>query len=140
MYKLVNAATVDAGGSGGQTLVASVNKLDKQGPAGFLNNIKLTVMIDEAEQDTGSIIAYLTTDNVWSDDRIITAAATPGGPGGTVNLGAKRRIVADAVDDVLIDSNIGPVYLWVEIADYVASESIRYVAETWGNFIKFNEL
>ena len=138
-YKTVNVATKSGGSTGAQTLVGSVTKIDAQGITGFLNNVRLTVMIDEAEQDSGSIIGYLTTHDEWSDDYVITAAATPGGPGGTLNLVGKRRIESNEESYVAL-SNTGPVYLWVEIADYVASESFRYVAETWGFGIEFNEL
>ena len=135
-YKIVNVATKSGGSTGAQTLIGKIDKIDAQGVNGFLSNVKLSVMVDEAEQDTGAIMTYLTTDGVWSDNYVITAAATKGGPGGTVNLVGKRTIRTDA-DDIL--GNMGPVYVWVELADYVAAESFRYVAETWGRYITFAE-
>ena len=139
-YKLVNAKTMAGGSTGAQILVGRVDKIDAQGvPGGWLNNINVTVMLDEAEQDQAGIICYLTTDNVWSDNYIISAKATPGGPSGTVSLSAKRRITTNADGNTEILGTGGPIYLWVEIGDYVAGEDFRYVAETWGRWIEFTE-
>ena len=120
-------------------MIGKIDKIDAQGITGFLNNVRLSVMIDEAEQDTGSIMGYLTTDDEWNDDFVITAAATPGGPGGTLTLTAKRAIKSDTADSAQKYGLGGPVFLWVEIADYVAAENFRYVAEVWGFGIEYTE-
>ena len=104
-----------------------------------MNNIVLTLMLNEAEQDVDAITAYLTTDNVWDDNTIITARATQGGPGGTVNLTCKRRIYTNADTEVQKLGSGGPIYIWVEIGDYVGSEDFRFIAETWGRWIEFTE-
>ena len=139
-YKLVNVKTVSGGSSGDQTLIGKIDKIDAQGvPAGFLNNVVLSVMVNEAEQDVAAITCYLTTDNVWNENFIITARTTQGGPGGTVNLTAKRSITTNADTDTQKYGSGGPIYVWVEIGDYVGAEEFRYVAETWGRWIEFTE-
>ena len=121
-------------------LVGRIDKLDAQGfPNAWLNNVKISMMINEAEQDVSGMIGYLTTDDTWSDDYVITASATSG-PGGTVYLSAKRPIVTDRED---ANTNIygvgGPVYVWVEIGDYVSTEKFRWITECWGRYIEFHE-
>ena len=141
-YKLVNCASKGVGATGNQIILGSIKKLDAQGISGFLSGIKISAMIQEAEQDTASLMFYLTTDNNWNDDYIVCASAT-GSTGGHAWLSAKRYIRNNADPDGnndLATSNIGPLYLWVEAGDYVASEAIRYVAETWGRFIKYTAL
>ena len=141
-YKLVNAASKSVGSAGAQILLGKVKKLDAQGITGYLSGIKVSAMLQEAEQDTASLMFYLTTDNNWDDDYIISAGAT-GSTGGSAWLPARRYIRQNANPDTSNDiatSNTGPVFLWLEAGDYIASESVRYVAETWGNFISYEEL
>ena len=142
-YKLVNVATKSGGSTGTQTLIGRIDKVDAQGvPNGWLNNVKLSLMMTEAESDVGAFMAYLTTDDAWNDDHVISAGAT-GAVGGIVNLSAKRSIRTNAIPDNYNDLALGtggPVFLWVEIADYVAAETYRYVAETWGRYVEFTEI
>ena len=140
LYKTCNVATKSGGATGAQTLVGRIDKIDAQGVTGYLNNILVSVMVNEAEQDQGSIMCYLTTDDSWDDDYVITARATST-VGGTVNLIARRRIVTDNITSTSeILGNTGPVYLWIEIADYAFSEEFRYVAEVWGFGVEYHEL
>ena len=151
-YKLVNADTVDMGSGGGQVMCGKVSKLDAQGlPNGYLNNIRVTSVLNDTPfvDDTplaGGIVWYLTTSPVWNDNFIICARATPGGFSGTVNLPAHRHIrtdVADAADvDIIEKSNLGPVWLWAELTDISLSEDMemRFIAETWGSYIEFEEV
>ena len=138
LYKIVNVATKNMGSSGSQVLLGQIDKLDAQGVNGYLNNVRVSVLIDEAEQDTIGFLAYLTTDDAWNDDYVISAGA--GGVGKTISLSGKRTIRTNA-DSIGITplSNDGPVYLWLEISDTVGVENIRYVAETWGRFIEYTE-
>ena len=139
-YKIVNAKTMSGGLTGAQTLIGRIDKLDAQGvPSAFLNNVVISVMLNEAEEDVAAITCYLTTDDTWDDNYIITARTTQGGPGGTLNLTAKRfiRTNADSTTEKL--GTFGPVYVWVEIGDYVYTEEFRYVCETWGRMVEFTE-
>jgi hypothetical protein len=142
-YKLVNVATKSGGSTGTQILIGRIDKIDAQGvPNGFLNNVKLSLMVSEAESDAGAMMAYLSTDDAWNDDHVISAGAT-GAVGGIINLAAKRPITTNAVPDNYNDLALGtggPIYLWVEMADYVAAETFRYVAETWGRYVEFTEI
>ena len=140
-YKIVNVASKSVGSAGAQILLGKIKKIDAQGISAWVSGIKMSGMLQEAEQDTASLMFYLTTDRDWDDDYIISAGAT-GSTGGSVWLSAKRYIRNNANPDASNDiatSNTGPLFVWVEAGDYVASESIRYVAETWGNFIQFEE-
>ena len=137
-YKIVNVATKSMGAAGGQILLGKIKKIDAQGPTAYLNNLRLSVLVDDAESDNIGFMAYLTTDNAWSDDYIISAAA--GAVGGTMNLSAKRYISTNADTDVTILGNKGPIYLWLEYSNPGLSEDARYVAETWGRQLKFDEL
>ena len=133
-YKVVVANTKNVGSAGAQVLIGKITKADGQLPAGYLSGIKLSAMLQEAEQDTASIMFYLSSDDDWSDNNIITAAATSA-TGGSAWLKANRRIRSNATPDSandLASTDLGPVYLWVEAGDYVATEHIRYCAEVWG--------
>ncbi len=134
-YKLVNAQTQAMGSAGGQIRVGVVDKLDAQGMTAWLNNIMVTVLVDEAEQDNIGFIVYATTGSSWNDDWII--AARGGAVGGTVNLPVKRAIRDESTDT---SRNDGAVHLWLEFGDTIASESARIVTETWGRFIEFTEV
>ncbi len=142
-YKLVNAASKSGGSTGTQILIGRIDKIDAQGvPNGWLNNVKLSIMVNEAESDVGAMMAYLTTDDGWNDDYVISAGAS-GAVGGIINLTAKRSIETNATPDTYNDLALGtggPIFLWVELADYVLSESFRYVAETWGRYVEFTEV
>ena len=132
-YPIVSAATSSGTSTGVQKLIARIHKVDAQGiPAAYVNNVKVSVMVNEAEQDVGGIMCYATTDGAWNDNFIITAGATSG-PGGSVNLRLKRPIRTNAEDQPAMEQGIGgPIYIWVEIADYVATEEFRWVTEVWG--------
>ena len=138
-YKLVNVATKNLGGSGDQIRIGEVDKLDAQGINGFLNNIRLSVLLndDSGGGYIGGFIAYLTTSSTWSDDYVITARA--GNFGDTVNLVGKRRIIRNSDGAT---SNDGLVHLWLELTDIetLGSSDVRYVAETWGRFIAYTEV
>ena len=142
-YKLVNAASKTVGSAGAQILIGKITKLNHQSiPNGYVHGVKISAMIQEAEQDTASIMFYLSTNDSWSDSDIISAAAT-GSTGGSAWLSAKRSIRTNATPDNSNDimlSSFGPIYVYVEAGDYVASESIRYVAETWGRNVEFDSV
>ena len=133
----MSVATVDMGDEGAQVLIGKIVKVDVQGMSGYLHNIKLSVIMNQ--NHTGlSYMSYLTTDNAWSDDHVITACA--GNFGAPCNLAAHRSIKTGGDTDTEILGEFGPVYLWLEISDPgVSAEEIRYVAETWGSFIKYQE-
>ena len=143
-YKIVNAASKTVGSVGGQVLLGRTMKIDAQSiPNGYLEGIKVSAMIQEAEEDVAGMLFYLTTNPTWSDDYIIAAGATAGGPSGSVYLSAKRYIRTNATPDASNDIALGTggmVYLWIEAGDYVFSESCRYVAETWGRNVEFIEM
>ena len=126
--------TKDMGAGGAQVLVGKISKLDAQGMTAWFNNILVSVMANEAEQDTIGFMVYATTDNTWDDDNIISARA--GAVGKTVNLPVKRRI---SKDGEAVTGNDGVVYIWLEFSDTVFSEDARIVFETWGRFIEFDE-
>ena len=50
-YKIVNVATADMGAAGDQVLIGKIKKLDAQGPTGYLHNVQLSVLVDDAESD-----------------------------------------------------------------------------------------
>ena len=137
MYKLVNVATKDMGSAGGQVLIGVVDKIDAQGVNGFLNNIRLSVLLnDSVDGEIGGFLAYLTTGASWDDDQVITARG--GSFGDTVSLSAKRSISQNVAKTM---SNQGQIYLWVELTDITSTVNVdmRYVAETWGSFIAYTE-
>ena len=129
-YKLVNTWTKSFGSAGDQILLGNVSKLDAQGISAWLNNVVVTAQLNEGDGDAGGMTFYLTTDNTWNDDYIITGRAMPG-YGGTVSLTAKRPIRGD-VDEP--KRNDGIVYVWGEITDlsYISNADVRVIIETWG--------
>ena len=140
LYKTVNVATKNVGSAGGQVRIGVIDKIDAQGMSGYLNNVRLSVLLNDPESihshGAGGFIAYLTTSNSWNDDYILTATA--GNFADTVNLTAKRRIVENANQTF---GNQGQLHLWVELTDIsLTSDEIRYVAECWGNFIAYEEV
>ena len=138
LYKTTNVATKNVGSAGGQIHCGTVDKLDAQGINGYLNNIRLSVLLnDSVDGEIGGFIAYLTTDDTWNDNYVITARA--GSFGDTVNLSAKRTIRQNS-DNAL--GNMGLVHLWIELTDITVSTDVnlRYVAESWGRFIEFTEV
>jgi len=131
-YKIVNASTDNGTITGAQLLIAKIEKVDAQGvPNAYIKNVVISAMINEAEDDVGAMMFYLTTDGVWNDDYVISAKASPG-PGGTVSLSANRSIRSNDTAEWSDKGTGGPIYIWVEIADYVATESFRWVTEVWG--------
>ena len=139
-YKQTNVQTKSVGGAGAQVRIGEVTKLDAQGVNGYLHNIRISALLNAVaivgDQNFGGYIAYLTTDNVWSDEYIITARA--GNFADTVNLTAKRKLT-QSTDQA--SGNTGAVHLWIECTDIgSASKELRIVTETWGNFIKFDEV
>ena len=90
-YKIVNAASKSVGSSGQQVLIGHISKVDAQGASGYLHGVKISAMLQEAEQDTASLMFYLTTNDQWDDDLIVSASAT-GSTGGSAWLPAKRYI------------------------------------------------
>ena len=138
LYKQTKVKTDNLGSTGGQILIGTVTKLDAQGVNGYLNNIRVSALLNDADGhtgDQGGFIAYLTTDNSWSDDNIITARA--GRFADTVNLPAKRTL-RQGTDNAY--GNMGDVHLWMEITDIstVTDVELRIVTETWGSFIEYS--
>jgi len=136
--RLTNVATRDMGSAGTQIRIGKIESLDVQSMAGYLHNVRLSVNLNDSTGtgNLGGWIAYLSTNTSWSDDDVITARANKFG--GTVNLSCKRSIKSEDAEPNRVD---GPVYLWLELTDItiVTDVSVRYVAETWGNFIKYTE-
>ncbi len=133
-YPIVNAATNDGSFTGAQVAIAKISKVDAQGvPNAWVKNVQVTGMINEAEDDVGGMVFYLTTDGAeWNDDYIITARGVPG-PGGSVSLSANRSIKTNDTTSAAFEQGVGgPIYVWVEIADYVLTEKFRWVTEVWG--------
>ena len=138
LYKTVNVATKSVGTSGAQVHIGTIDKLDAQGVNGYLNNIRFSAMLnDSAGGFSGGFIAYLTTDDTWDDDTIITARA--GNFADTVNLVAKRSIQQN---NDQVRGNQGLIHLWLEVTDIatVFPTEVRYIAETWGSFIAYTEV
>ena len=138
-YKIVNVATKDMGSSGTQTRLGVIGKVDAQGITAWLNNVQVSAIINNYDggDTTPGILFYLTTSTTWDDNRVIAAAAAP--IAGKVSLSAKRRIKENNEDP---QGNTGTVHLWAELTDITISDNIemRYVAETWGNFVLFTEV
>ena len=140
-YKITNVQTQSMGSAGGQIRVLEVDKIDNQSTQnGYLHAVKVTVIFDTEQGAPGAgIIAYATTDNVWSDDYVITAAAVGAG-GGSMWLNVRRTIKTGA-DTPLQGQSGGPVYIYLEITDPgVSSESLRVVTETYGRNIEVTEV
>ena len=140
-YKITNVQTQSMGSAGGQIRVLNVDKIDNQSiQNGYLHAVKVTAIFDTEQGSPGAgIIAYATTDNVWSDDYVITAAASGAG-GGTMWLNVRRTIKTGA-DTPLQGQSGGPIYIWLEITDPgTTSESLRVVTETYGRNIECTEV
>ena len=139
LYKIVNAASKGMGSAGVQQRLGVISKVDAQGVSGYLNNVQVSAIINNYDggDTTPGIMFYLTTATTWSDDYIISAGAT--NTAGKVSLSAKRYIKQNEEDN---KSNIGTVHLWAELTDITVTDdiSMRYVAETWGNFVLFTEV
>ena len=131
-YKIVNAGTDTGTSAGNQVNILKIKKVDAQGvPNAWIKNVQVTAMVNEAEQDVAGVMFYLTTNDSWDDDHVITARGVPG-PGGSVSLSANRSIKTNETDALSETSGFGPIYVWVEIGDYVALENFRWVTEVWG--------
>ncbi len=138
LYKTVNVATKDMGSAGGQILLGEIKKVDAQGITGFLNNVRLSIILDDATISSVAFLAYLTTDDAWNDDYVLSACA--GDFGHTCSLSGKRVIKTAADTETEQLGMNGPIYLWAEISDPgVSAYNIRYVAEVWGRFVKYVE-
>ena len=138
-YKQTNVATRGLESAGVQFRIGKIEGIDIQSMPGYLNNVRLSVNLNDGSITSGGLggfIAYLSTNTTWSDDDVITARA--GTFGGTVNLACKRYIKAEDTEAARSD---GPVYLWLEFTDItgIVDVQARYVAETWGRFIKYTE-
>nr|AGA18340.1 hypothetical protein [uncultured marine virus] len=139
-YKITNVNTKSMGSTGGQVLIREVSKIDNQSIMnGYLHSMKVSAIFDTEQGNPGvGIMLYATTDNSWSDDYVITAAAIGQG-GGSAWLNV-RRTIKTGVDTALQGQSGGPVYVWAEITDPgVTSESIRIVTETYGRNIEVDE-
>ena len=140
-YKITNVNTKNMGSAGGQYRVRDIDKIDNQSTAnGFVKSVKLSVIFDTEQGAPGAgIIAYATTDNVWSDDYVISSAAVGSG-GGTLWLNLWRYIKTGA-DTPLQGQSGGPIYIWLEITDPGAtSESLRIVSEVYGANVTVTEV
>ena len=127
LYKTVNVATKSLGATGDQIHLGTIDKIDAQGANGYFNNLRLSLNLNDSSGLTalaGGYIAYLTTDDSWSDDSIITARA--GNFASQINLPAKRTIRQNS-DNVL--GNMGQVHLWVECTDVsLLGVEVRYLS------------
>ena len=138
-YKTINAMTKSFGSAGAQIKIARLKKSDAQSSqVSWLNNLNVSAMLQDGDGDNGGVMFYLTTNDVWDDDEIISSNAMPGF-GGKVSLPAKRRIRVNEDKDL---GDFGQVYLWGEITDlsYTTSVNMRLVIDTWGKNIKIDEL
>ena len=133
-YKQVKTMTKNMGSGGAQVLLGSVSALDPSLSFGWFNNVICTLIQNTGEQETGGFIFYLSTNNSWAEEDVITARAGPLG-GGSVNLTAKRKVSAELFDDL----PLGKIYLWAELTDITLAVDVevRAVLEFWGRFITF---
>ena len=136
MYRTTTVAEQQMGAA--SQLIAGIIPLDsQQSIAGYLQNIKVSVLPKEMTAGPGpmAFIVYATTDDDSLDTgEIVTAAAGLGG--GTVNLSLRRNI-RDLEEDP--SRGDGPIYLWAMRSDNaVTSGNVQYqfVIETWGRFIQ----
>ena len=140
-YKITNANTKSMGSSGGQLRIRDVDKIDNQSTQnGYCHSVKMSAIYDSEQGSPGAgIMFYATTDNVWSDDYIITASAVGNGGGTTwLNL---RRTIKTGSDTPLQGQSGGPIYIWAEITDPgVSSENLRFVSEVYGRNIEVTEV
>ena len=136
MYKQIKTFTKDMGSAGSQILLGYVEPLDDDLDFGYLNNIRLTAILQTGDGDAGGILCFLNASSSWSDSHIITADACPGF-GGKMNLSAKRK-VSGAQQITRPD---GRVYLYAELTDITVTTDVqlRCVIECYGKFIKFVE-
>ena len=133
-FKQVYAATKDLGSAGDQILIGTFQPLDPSVGAAWFNNVQISLLLNDGDTDNGGIAAYLTTNTAWSDSDIITCRA--GSLGDTLSLTARRRI-ADYYSDA--SRSDGAVSLWLEVTDLaLGTVDVRYIAEYWGRFLKFN--
>jgi hypothetical protein len=140
-YKQVRTLTKNMGGDGGQEHVLAIKKLDPQLAGAYLNNVIVSMQLNESSESsistnaTPGFTAYLTSSGgAWSDDNIISARSF-GGSGGTCSLSAKRYIKSDETDET---GTTGPVHVWVEMTDIVGvleTSECRVNLEVWGRFI-----
>ena len=138
-YKITNVNTKSMGSAGSQIRIRNIDKVDNQSTAnGYLHSVKVSAIFDTEQGSPGAgILLYATTDNVWNDDYVITASALA--QGGTAWLNV-RRIIKTGADTPLQGQSGGPVYIWAEITDPgLASESVRFVTETYGRNIEVAE-
>jgi len=139
-YKITNVNTKNMGSAGSQVRIRDIDKVDNQSTQnGYLHAVKVTSIFDTEQGSPGAgIILYATTDNVWSDDYVITSSGLGNG-GGTTWLNIRRTIKTGA-DTPLQGQSGGPVYIWAEITDPGAvSESLRFVTEVYGRNIEVTE-
>ena len=139
-YKITNVNTKNVGSTGGQYRIRDISKVDNQSTAnGYLHCVKVSAIFDTEQGSPGAgILLYATTDNVWSDDYVITSAAVGNG-GGTCWLNVRRSIKTGS-DTPLQGQSGGPVYIWAEITDPgVSSENVRFVTEVYGRNIEVAE-
>ena len=137
-YKQVDAFTKDVGSSGGQIRCLSIYPLDAGVASGYLNNIQLTLLLnDSPEGEIGGFIAYITLSSSWDDDDILTARG--GNFGDTVSLTAKRPV---RESNSVQDGMGGSLHVWVELTDITATDNVdvRVIAETWGRFLSVVEV
>ena len=127
------------GSAGAQVRLGYVQKLDAQGITGFLKNIQVSAIINNYDggDTTPGIMFYLTTGSSWNDNYILTASAAP--VAGKVSLSGNRCIIENSV---INGGQGGTLHLWAELTDITATDNIemRYVAETWGNFVSYTEV
>ena len=139
-YKITNVNTKSMGSTGGQIRVRNIAKVDNQSTEnGYVHAVKMSVIFDTEQGSPGAgVLAYATTDNVWSDNYVIAAGAAGNG-GGIIWLNLRRRI-STGTDEPLKGSLGGPIYIWLEITDPgVSSESLRIVSEVYGRNITVDE-
>ena len=139
-YKITNVNTKSMGTTGTQVRIRDIDKIDNQSIMnGYLHSVKVSCIFDTEQGNPGvGIMLYATTDNSWSDDYVITAAAIGQG-GGSAWLNVRRSIKTGA-DTPLQGQAGGPVYIWAQITDPgVPSESVRFVTEVYGRNIEVSE-
>ena len=141
MFKQTDVMEVDMGSSGGQIRIGKFVPIDAQLSAAYLNNMKVTVLLQNGMAEIspilaeGGIVGFLTTNDAWNNDHCIDHDSA-GGWTGTLRLAAKRSVhqnseVQDGID--------GAVYLYLEATDITVSVDveIRVAITYWGSFVKF---
>ena len=134
-YKQVDTFTKDMGSAGNQVLLGKIQKIDNVGATGYVNNVTISAIVNDAPGDeTYGIMYYASTAASWADDDVITARACA--VAGTKSLSLKRRVASGSAQT---DRNDGTIYIYGELTDVTVTDNVtvRFVVETWGRYVEW---